>query len=178
MDNDIRQLTVGGDLTGNINSGLASASAILTRTFCSDGLYVLPSLGVEYGYYYQDKLDAAWNGTAAFRNTKSSANMVVLPVGLSFKREMQTSNGGLLSPEFRARYVANVGAVGSNYDVILPGSPTSAFMVTRMADRHAGDIGLGAGLTRGWTTLRLDYGYMFSEHHSDQYVSVLGRWRF
>jgi len=178
MDNDIRQRTVGGNLTGNMDSGMASVSAILTQTYNLDGLQVLPSFGVEYGYYYQSKLDVAWSGQTAFRNAKSHANLVALPIGVTFKREMRTASGGLLLPEFRARYIANVGMVRSQYGVMLPGSPTSALMTTRMTDRHAGDIGLGMGFTRGWTTLRGDYGYMFSQHHGDQYVSVTGSWKF
>jgi hypothetical protein len=104
-----------------------------------------------------DQLDVAWNGTTAFRNGKAHANMVVLPMGATFSTETRLASGRVFTPELRTRYIANVGDVMSSYNVMLPGSPTSALMATRMADRHAGDIGLGFGLTRGTTTFRFDY---------------------
>jgi hypothetical protein len=178
MENDLRQGNVGGDLTGNMDSGMASVSAILTQHYSLNGLRVSPTLGVEYGYYYQGALDVVWNGTTAFQNGKAHANILVLPVGATFSTETHLTNGRVITPELRTRYIANVGDVVSSYDVILPGSPTSALMATRMTDRHAGDIGLGFGLTRGATTFHFDYGYMFSQHHQDQYGSVTARWQF
>jgi len=72
-----------------------------------------------------------------------------------------------------------VGDVKSSYNVLLPGdAPSSALMATRMADRHAGDIGLGMGLTRGWMTLRGDYGYVFSKRYQDQQASITASWKF
>ncbi|MCL2709681.1 MAG: autotransporter-associated beta strand repeat-containing protein [Planctomycetaceae bacterium] len=178
MNNDVRQATIGGDLTGKMNSGLASASATLTQTYRFGGLNVLPSFGVEYGYYYQGGMDLKWNGATAFNVEKARANLVALPIGAKFTHNLQTANGGWLTPEFRARYIANVGDVSSSYNVWLPGSPTSALMATRAADRHAGDIGLGVGFTRGWRTIRGDYGYMFSQHHQNQYASLSASWKF
>ena len=179
MDNGIRQRTIDGDLTGKMTSGLASLSATLTRVIGLGELCVWPSFGIEYGYYYQGGLSADWNGQTVFRNEKSSANMVVLPMGARFTRNMPMG-GSMLMPEQRARYIANVGDVSSKYDVWLTGSPTSALMATRMADRHSCDFGVGLGWSCrcGCTMLRGDYGYMFGQNYRDQYISVMGIWKF
>ena len=84
----------------------------------------------------------------------------------------------VLTPEFRARYIANIGDVSTDYNVWMPGSPVSALMATRATDRHTGDLGLGLGFTRGWTTFRGDYGYMFSKHHQNQFASLTASWQF
>jgi len=179
MRNDIKQATVGGDLTGKMNSGLASFSAIVTNAYAFGGLCIRPSLGVEYGHYRQGALDATWDGETVFRNERSRANLVVLPMGARFTRNMPTMSG-IMTPELRTRYIANVGDVSTNYNVWLPGSPTSALMATRAANRHAGDIGLGLSWNcySGRFTLRGDYGYMFSRNYQNQHLSLMGVWRF
>jgi hypothetical protein len=178
MDNDLTQAAFGGNLSGSMTSGMASVSAMLTQTYCLGGLHMAPVVGVEYGYYHQGSMDTVWNNATVFQNGKAHANIVVLPVGVTFNTESRLANGALFTPEFRTRYIANVGDVVSSYNVSMPGSTSSALMATKMADRHAGDIGLGFGLTRGATTLRFDYGYMFSQHYQDQYGSATARWQF
>ena len=118
-------------------------------------------------------------GQTTFRNEKANANLVVLPVGLRFSRNLPTM-GGVMAPELRTRYIANVGDVSAKYDVWLTGSPTSALMATRMSDRHAGDIGLALNWINycGHTTIRIDYGYMFSKNYQDHSLSLTGIWKF
>jgi hypothetical protein len=103
--------------------------------------------------------------------------LAVIPVGVRLTRE-GIAFGGRLNPEFRARYIANVGAVSSDYNTWLTGSPTSALMSTRMTDRHAGDIGLGFGWARQTVSLRGDVGYLFAEHYGDLTVSGSATWKF
>ena len=178
MNNKIKQDSIGGNLTGSVQSGLASFSVIITQTSYMGGLRVAPNFGMEYGYYHQGGTDVTWNGTTAFQNGKARANMLILPVGVNLSSERLMMTGGILIPEFRARYIANVGDITSKYDVILPGSPTSAFMTTWMTDRHAGDITLGMSMVCGRTTLRFDYTYMFSRHYQDQFGTIMARWQF
>jgi uncharacterized protein with beta-barrel porin domain len=68
--------------------------------------------------------------------------------------------------------------VSAEYNTYLTGSPNSALTATRMTDRHAGDVGLGFGWARDNVTLRGDYGYMFGEHYSDQYLNASASWKF
>jgi hypothetical protein len=111
------------------------------------------------------------------RNDKSHANLAVIPVGVRLTRE-GIAFGGRLNPEFRARYIANVGRVSTDYNTWLTGSPDSALMSTRMTDRHAGDIGLGFGWTRQTVSLRGDVGYLFAKHYGDLTVSASASWKF
>jgi autotransporter-associated beta strand protein len=177
MENSVQQITSGGNLTGKLTTGLATLSATLTKSLRYDNLYILPTFGIEYGYYHQGSLTARYGNDIALRNEKASTNLAVIPVGVRITRD-GVAFGGRLNPEFRARYIANVGSVSADYNTLLIGSPTSALMATRMTDRHAGDIGLGFGWTRDAITLRGDYGYMFGEHYSDQYVSASATWKF
>ncbi len=178
MNHSISQENIDGNLTGNMDSGMVSLSATLTQTICLGGLHLSPTIGLEYGYYYQNAMDVSWGGQTAFRNDASHANMLVLPVGLLFTHNARTMDGGLLTTELRTRYIANVGDVDSNYDVWMTGSPASALMATRMTDRNAGDLGVGLGWNRGWTNIRGDFGYLFSECHQDMYYSVMFGWKF
>jgi hypothetical protein len=179
MENDIRQVTTGGgQLTGKISNGLATFSAIATKTlYFEDGLYILPTVGIEYGYYHQGALAVKYGNNIVSRNDKSRTNLAVIPVGVRFTRDTVAFNGRF-NPEFRARYIANVGGVRADYNTFLTGSPNSALMATRMTDRNAGDIGFGFGWKRDNVTLRGDYGYMFGKHYSDQYLNVSASWEF
>jgi hypothetical protein len=177
MENNIKQATSGGQLSGRLTTGLTTFSAILTKTLNLDDLYVLPNFGIEYGYYHQGSLTANYGNVTVIRNDKSHANAVVIPVGVRLTRECTAFNGHL-TPEFRARYIANVGGIGANYSTHLVGSPNSALMATRMTDRHAGDIGLGFGWKKRDVSLRGDIGYIFSEHYGDLSISVSGSWKF
>ncbi|MDR0611106.1 MAG: autotransporter-associated beta strand repeat-containing protein [Planctomycetaceae bacterium] len=180
MENSVEQFTSGDSLSGNITNGLAAFSAILTQTLRYGDLYVLPSFGIEYGYYHQGSLSAKYGDdkVVVTRGDKSHANLAVIPVGVRLTRE-GVAFGGRLNPEFRARYIANVGGVSADYNTWLIGSPNnSALMSTRMTDRHAGDIGLGFGWTRQAVSLRGDVGYLFAEHYGDLTVSGSATWKF
>jgi hypothetical protein len=180
MENSVEQFTSGDTkLSGKITNGLAAFSAILTQTLRYGDLYVLPSFGIEYGYYHQSSLDGHYGDdeVVVTRNDKSHANLAVIPVGVRLTRAGMAF-GGRLNPEFRARYIANIGAVSSDYNTWLTGSPTSALMSTRMTDRHAGDLGLGFGWTRQAVSLRGDVGYLFAEHYGDLTVSGSASWKF
>jgi hypothetical protein len=177
MENSVEQFTSGNSLSGKISNGLATFSAILTQTLRYDGLYVLPTFGIEYGYYHQGSLSGSYGNEVVVRNDKSHANLAVIPVGVRLTRNGNVF-GGRLNPEFRARYIANVGGVNAEYNTYLTGSPDSALMATRMTDRHAGDIGLGFGWTQQAVVLRGDVGYLFSEHYSDLTVSASASWKF
>ncbi|MDR1269479.1 MAG: hypothetical protein LBK82_08140 [Planctomycetaceae bacterium] len=177
MENSLEQITSGDQLTGKITNGLATFSATLTKTLQFDGLYVLPVFGIEYGYYHQGSLAVKYGNDIVSRNAKSGTNLAVIPIGVRFTRN-GFAFGGQFNPEFRARYIANVGSVSAEYNTFLVGSPNSALMATRMTDRHAGDIGLGFGWSRNNVTLRGDYGYMFGEHYNDQYLNASASWKF
>jgi hypothetical protein len=177
MENDVRQTSVGGDLTGKVTTGLTTLAGTLTKTFRYGGLKISPNFGFEYGYYNQGSMTGKWGGTTAFFNERADSNLAVIPVGATFARETVLA-GGLFTTEFRTRYIANVGDIGSNYQTWMTGSPASALMATKMTDRNAGDIGLGYSWTRRAVSLRGDVGYLFSEHYGDLSVSATGVWKF
>lgn len=177
MESDISQVTYDRDLKGDMDSGLASFSVSLAKTLCFDGLHVTPSIGFEYGYYYQKAMDVKWGADRIFQNEKANANICVLPVGVHLTRNMNV-RGGKLTPELRARYIANIGDVATGYKTWTTGSPASALLGSSMTDRHAGELGVSMGWTRGNVTLTGDYGYMFSKHHQNQFVSLSGVWKF
>ena len=176
--NSLRQAQLGGDLTGKMNSGLFSISTRLTKTICLNRTHVMPFIGIEYGRYYQNRMNANWGGQTAFVNDKADADMVVLPVGVHTKTDYFANNGGKWSPTFRAQYIANLADVGTGYNVHMTGSPASALMTTHFADRHAGEVGTGLGWTRGQITIAGDYSFMFSQHYQTQTASLTGTYRF
>jgi hypothetical protein len=177
-ENSIEQKTTGNaKLRGTTTTGLASLSAILTRTLQYGNIYVLPNLGIEYGYYHQGAMAVRYNNNIVLRNSKSHTNIATVPVGVKFTYDCNAFNG-LLSPEFRARYIGNIGGVTAKYNTFLIGSPSSALMATKMTDRSAGDIGLGFSWKNHDTKIRSDVGYLFSKHYSDLSVSVTAEWRF
>jgi hypothetical protein len=177
MENDIEQFTSGGKLTGKLTNSLATVSATLTQTLCYGDLLVLPSFGVEYGYYHQGSLSVRYDNNVVLRNSKAHANLAVIPIGVRFVQESFVF-GGRFTPEFNARYIANIGDINATYNTFLIGSPNSALMSTRMADRSAGNIGLGFGWSRRAVSLRCDVGYMFAEHFGDLTVATSASWKF
>jgi hypothetical protein len=102
MENSVEQFISGDTLSGKISNGLATLSATLTQTLRFDGLYVLPSFGIEYGYYHQGSLSGSYGDQVVVRNDKSHANLAVIPVGVRLTRN-GIAFGGRLNPEFRGK---------------------------------------------------------------------------
>ncbi len=177
MTSDIRQTNNGDELAGRVNNGMASLAATLSQMFCLDGLHITASVGVEYGLYYQNSMDVSWGDEQTFRNDSSNANLVMVPVAVRFSREIPVYHG-ILRPEIRLRYIANVADVVANYDTWITASNTPAPLSASIADRHVGDLGLGIGWTEGFTTISGNYGFIFSENRQSQFVSLNGLWKF
>ncbi|MGL4943045.1 MAG: autotransporter-associated beta strand repeat-containing protein [Thermoguttaceae bacterium] len=175
--NSMRQAQLGGDLTGSMDNGMYSISTRLTKTINLGTTNLMPHVGLDYGYYYQSRMNAVWNGATAFVNERADANMVVLPVGAS-ANNCFVVNGAKVTPTMRAQYIANVADVGTGYNTFMTGSPTAALMATRMADRHAGSAGFGLGWTRGRMTLTGDYDFMFSQHYQTHLASFAAGYKF
>jgi hypothetical protein len=179
MENSIEQATSGSNLTGKITTGLATLSAIFTKTlYYDDAVSIMPTFGIEYGYYHQGSLAARYNNAVVTRVDKAHTNLAVIPIGVKIITECYKFDGQL-NPEFRARYIANVGGTNANYNTYLAGSPNSALMATKMTDRNAGDIGLGfSWRNRKGVTIKSDVGYLFSKHYGELTVSANAEWKF
>jgi len=179
MRNDIAQFHGGNDvLSGRMDNGIWTIAATLSQLFCADGLHITPSIGIEYGYYYQERMNVGWDGGGMFfRHHTADANLLMIPVGVRLSRDMPMNNG-MLRPEIRLRYIANVADVGVRYDTWFVGSGSPASMRSTMTDRHAGDLGIGIGWTEGMVTISGNYGFLFSEHRHNHFVSLAGLWQF
>ena len=179
MNNDIAQFHDDSDvLSGRMDNGIWSIAATLSQLFCAGGLHITPSIGIEYGYYYQRRMDVGWDGGGTvFRHDASNANLVTIPVGIRLCRDMRMYNG-TLRPEIRLRYIANVADVGINGDTWYVESDIPASMRSAITDRHAGDAGIGIGWTEGMVTICGNYGFLFSEHRHNHFVSLTGLWKF
>ena len=177
MSNDIAQFHSDNDvLSGRMDNGMWSIAATLSQLFCAGGLHFTPSAGIEYGYYYQRRMNVDWNDMR-FQYNASDANLVMIPVGFRLSREMRMNNG-VLRPEIRLRYIANIVNVGADYNTRLSGSSIPASMRSTITDRHTGDVGLGIGWTEGMMTIGGSYGFLFSEHRHNHFVSLSGLWKF
>jgi len=177
MSNDIAQFNNGDYLSGRMDNGLFSVAATLSQLFCLGGLHVTPSIGIEYGYYYQTKMNVVWGDELTFADFAADANLLMIPIGVRLNRDMPMYNG-ILRPEIRLRYIANVSDTVTHYNTWVVGSNTPAPMIASISDRHVGDVGVGIGWTEGMVTINANYAFLFSENRQNHLVSLTGLWKF
>ncbi len=168
-----------GTLSGKLNNGLVSVAGTLSQMFCFDGLHLTATLGVEYGYYYQNSMKVNWSDadSTAFNVAKGKANLWTLPVGVRLSREFDV-NGCVFTPELHAKYIWNFGNTIAGYDVLIGDGGLPAPMIGYIVDRNNYDVGVGLGWMKDHWSLRGDYSFLWSTHRQSNLVSITGAYKF
>ena len=177
MDNSLTQWNGPAALQGSYDNGLASVAVDFEKPFRFDNFCVVPMIGLQYGYYYQNRCETSWDRHSVLSTANTSANLVAMPIGVRLTHSMKL---GWLTcvPELRVRYIANLGDTVAHHRVWAKGSDVSVLLTSSLADRDIGDFSFVLRAQYGSFEYGAEYGWFVSDHYRSQSVSGLIRVRY
>ncbi|MDY0260747.1 MAG: autotransporter domain-containing protein [Desulfovibrio sp.] len=165
------------DLKSDITAYALSSGLRAEYKFNTQYVDIIPHLGVRYMYVNTDSYDVKSNGTA-MRGDETEQNIWTFPIGVTFSKQVETSNGWYVKPNLDLGVLPATGDIDAKSKVRFTGTGTKAELDTRTMDYMSYTGGLGLDFGNNNLSFGLNYNIQASEHATSHGVFGTARYEF
>lgn len=158
----------------NVSAGLRGEYKVST-----DLLDIIPHVGVRLNSLHVKSFDLESAGQTVMSVDDMNATIWQFPVGVTFSKDIATSNGWTVTPQVDLSVIPAAGDIEARQDVKIPGIPGSAEMDSSIMDAFSGRASLGVeAKNENGFSVGVNYSFQGSAHTADHGVQATFRYEF
>ena len=160
--------------TDTITAGLRGEYKITT-----DALDIVPHLGVRMTNMHMDSFNVKSDKHKVFKADDMNATVWTFPVGVTFSKDIETSNGWTIKPSLDLAIIPAAGDIEAKQDIKIVGVNGTASMESNIMDAisYQGSLGLSAKNDNG-VSVGVNYTLQASQPTTDHGVQATFRYEF
>ena len=160
--------------TDTITAGLRGEYKITT-----DALDIVPHIGVRMTNMHMDSFNVKSDKHKVFKADDMNATVWTFPVGVTFSKDIETSNGWTIKPSLDLAIIPAAGDIEAKQDVKIVGVNGTASMESNIMDAisYQGSLGLSAKNDNG-VSVGVNYTLQAGAHTTDHGVQATFRYEF
>jgi uncharacterized protein with beta-barrel porin domain len=160
--------------TDTITAGLRGEYKITT-----DAMDIVPHIGVRMTNMHMDSFNVKSDKHKVFKADDMNATVWTFPVGVTFSKDIETSNGWTIKPSLDLAIIPAAGDIEAKQDIKIAGVNGSASMESNIMDAisYQGSLGLSAKNDNG-VSVGVNYTLQAGAHTTDHGVQATFRYEF
>ncbi len=182
VNGDIKQdtntLMAWGQNTADVSTDVWTVGLNAEYKFNTSVVDITPHVGVRYLGVTTDSYDVKGNGGVVSSVAKDTQNIVQIPVGVTFSKEIVTDNNWSITPKVDLGFVANTGDTEATSKTSVAGLDTATEFTMQNVDNFAFSGGIGVSIAKENLQFGLDYKLQASGREDSHAISATFRYEF
>ncbi len=169
-----------GNLEADVNSSAWTVGLRAEYRIETDFLDIIPHAGVRYTSITVDAHDINSAGGAVFNVESSHQNLWTFPIGVTFSKNIETSNDWYITPMLDLGIVVSAGDFHTSTRASIPGFADlgTSDLQMKNVDAFAFDGGAGIGISNGAFSFDVNYNIQVSSHRTNHMLFGTFRYEF